>query len=65
MEKRGTSKEQEMAPAIFTEEIVEQFSNLCRNQKKVGRVQVMVTTGRGEEDFKFERTKGRNQKNIQ
>ena len=31
MEKRGTSKEQEMAPAIFTEEIVKQFSNLYRN----------------------------------
>ena len=34
MEKRGTSKEQEMAPAIFTEEIVEQFSNLYRNPKE-------------------------------
>ena len=34
MEKRGTSKEQEMAPAIFTEEVVEQFSNLYRNPKE-------------------------------
>ena len=31
MEKVGSQKEQEMAPAIFTEEIVEQFSNLYRN----------------------------------
>ena len=34
MEKRGTSKEQEMVPAIFTEEIVKQFSNLYRNPKE-------------------------------
>ena len=31
MEKVGPNKEQEMAPAIFTEDVVEQFSNLYKN----------------------------------
>ena len=31
MEKVGQNKEQEMAPAIFTEEVVEQFSDLYKN----------------------------------
>ena len=34
MEKVGSNKEQEMAPAIFTEEVVKQFSYLYRNPRE-------------------------------
>ena len=45
MEKRGTSKEQEMAPQFLLKKSLNSFRIYIEIQKKVGRVQVMVTTG--------------------
>ena len=64
MEKRGTSKEQKWHQQFLLKKLLNSFRIYTEIQKKVGRVQVMVTTGRGEEGSQVRWVGISDQKNI-